>query len=53
MNDKELIKMLEEECAALRQQLKDCNLYMTDDQKWKMARDRAAIEYDLRVERCD
>lgn len=53
MNDKELIKMLEEECAALRQQVKDCHLYMTDTQKWKMDRDNSAIERDLRIERCD
>jgi hypothetical protein len=53
MNDKELIKMLEEECEALRQQLRDCHLYMTDTQKWKMARDNANIQYDIRVERCD
>ena len=53
MNDKELIKMLEEECEALRQQVKDCHLYMTDFQKWKMARDNSAIERDMRVARCD
>jgi len=53
MNDKELIKMLEQECEALRRQLKDCHLYMTDFQKFKMARDNANIERDLRLERCD
>jgi len=53
MTDQQKIKMLEEECAALRQQLKDCNLYMTDFQKWKMARDNRNIQIDIFRERCE
>jgi hypothetical protein len=37
----------------LEQKVKDCELYMSDFDKWKMRRDRANIEYDLRMERCD
>jgi len=47
------IDKLKKHIEFLEQKVKDCELYMTDQQKWKMYRDRANIEYDLRVERCD
>ena len=47
------LEKLRKEVEFLTQKVKDCELYMTDFQKWKMYRDRANIEYDLQMERCE
>ena len=48
-----LIEELKKDIEFLKQKVKDCELYMTDFQKWKMYRDRDNIERDLQLERCD
>jgi hypothetical protein len=45
------IDKLKQEIELLKQQVKDCHLYMTDTQKWQMARDNASIELDIMLER--
>lgn len=53
MTDYQKIRQLEKDCDYFQQMIKDYEFYLSDYIIAKVKRERAAIERDLRIERCD
>jgi uncharacterized protein YlxW (UPF0749 family) len=53
MTDYQKMRQLEKDCEYLQQMIKDYELYLSDYIIAKVKRERAAIERDIQLERCD